>query len=159
MKTFELKKQQFVPRPLPEVFPFFERPENLAAITPPWLGFRIVTPFPIQMMEGTVIEYSIRVMGVRTQWKSRISTYTPPRAFADEQLEGPYAFWHHVHRFAEVSGGTLIVDEVRYALPFGLLGICLHSLVVQNQLRKIFNHRAQVIARMFGDADLVTELT
>ena len=92
MKTFELKTQQFVPRSLGEVFPFFERPENLVAITPDWLGFRILTPSPIPMKEGTTIEYSIRVLGMRMRWKSRISMYDPPHAFADEQLEGPYAF-------------------------------------------------------------------
>ncbi len=159
MKTFELKRQQFVPRPLNEVFAFFERPENLATITPPWLDFRILTPSPIRRNEGTVIEYSIKVMGVRMHWRSLISKYEPPHAFADEQLGGPYAFWHHVHRFAEVDGGTLIIDGIRYALPCGLLGIGLHNLVVQNQLQKIFTHRAQVTARMFGDLDPLTELT
>ena len=158
MKTFDLKKQQFVPRPLREVFPFFEKPENLAAITPPWLGFRIVTHSPIRMREGTVIEYSIRVMGIRTRWTSLISKYEPPYAFADEQLEGPYTFWHHVHRIAEVDGGTLIIDEIRYAMPFGLLGIALHSLIARSRLQKIFTHRTEVIEQMFGQAEPMAEL-
>jgi ligand-binding SRPBCC domain-containing protein len=132
------------------VFPFFERPENLAVITPSWLGFRIVTTSPIQMKEGTVIEYSIRVMGIRTTWKSRISVYDPPCAFADEQLEGPYTFWHHTHRFIEVDGGTLLVDEIRYSMPFSILGQIVHSLVVRKQLQRIFRYRAQAIERMFG---------
>lgn len=157
MKTFELKRQQFVPRPLREVFPFFERPENLALITPSWLGFRIVTPSPIRMMEGTVIEYSIKVMGIRARWKSRISVYDPPGAFADEQLEGPYTFWHHTHRFIEVDGGTLLVDEIRYGMPFGILGRIVHNLIVRKQLQRIFNHRAQAIERMFGYAEPVAD--
>ena len=158
MKTFELKRQQFVPRPLTEVFQFFERPENLSVITPPWLGFRILTPSPVRMEEGAVIEYSIRVMGVRMRWKSRISVYDPPHAFADEQLEGPYDFWHHTHSFVEGEGGTLIVDEVRYAMPFGVLGILLHYLVVQSQLQRIFTHRATAIAQKFGETDPLSEL-
>lgn len=158
MKTFELKRQHFVPRPLREVFPFFERPENLVRITPSWLGFRILTSLPIHMKEGTVIEYSIRVMGVRTRWKSLISMYEPPHTFADEQLEGPYAFWHHTHKFSEVDGGTLIIDEIRYAMPFGLLGIALHSLIVRSQLQKIFTHRTEVIEQVFGQVEPMAEL-
>jgi ligand-binding SRPBCC domain-containing protein len=111
------------------------------------------------MKEGTVIEYSIKVMGVRMRWKSRIRMYEPPRAFTDEQMEGPYAFWHHTHRFLEAEGGTLIFDEIRYAMPFGVLGIAMHTLVVRSQLQKIFTHRARVISQMFGETDPLTELT
>jgi ligand-binding SRPBCC domain-containing protein len=149
MKTFELKKQQFVPRPLGEVFQFFEKPENLATITPQWLGFHILTPSPIRMKEGTVIEYSIRVMGVRRRWKSRISMYNPPHAFADEQLEEPYTFWRHTHGFAEANGGTLITDNIHFKLPFGAMGRLVHALVIRRQLEGIFNHRRQVIEKVF----------
>lgn len=158
MRTSELKKQQFVPRPLHEVFPFFERPENLAAITPPWLGFRILTPSPIQMKEGTVIEYSVKVMGFRTRWKSRIGMYDPPHMFEDEQLEGPYRFWHHTHRFLEVDGGTLVTDEVRYTMPFGIMGRIVHSLIVRKQVQRIFNYRAQAIERMFGYTEAIADM-
>ena len=149
MKTFSLKKQQFVPRPLREVFLFFETPENLAVITPPWLGFRILTPSPIRMKGGTVIEYSVRVMGIRIRWKSHISMYEPPHAFVDEQLKGPYTFWQHTHRFVEIDGGTLLADEIHYSMPFGILGQIVNRLIVYNQLQRIFNYRAQKIERMF----------
>lgn len=158
MKTFDLRKQQFVPRQLREVFPFFERPENLALITPSWLGLRMLTPSPIQMQEGTVIEYSIKVMGIRARWKSRISVYDPPCAFADEQLEGPYTFWHHTHRFIEVDGGTLLADEIRYSMPFGILGQIVHSLIVRKQLQRIFNCRARAIEQMFGYAEPLADI-
>ena len=77
MKTYRLNREQFVRRPMHEEFRFFERPENLALISPPWLGFRILNPSPILMKKGTVIEYSIRVMGVRLRWQSLISEYAP----------------------------------------------------------------------------------
>ena len=158
MKTFQFTTQQFVPQPLSAVFPFFERPENLAAITPSWLGLRITTASPIQMREGTVIEYSIKVMGIRIGWKSRISEYDPPRAFVDEQLKGPYSFWHHTHRFLEVDGGTLLADEIRYGMPFGIVGQIVHRLVVRKQLQSIFHYRAQAIERMFGHAEPVAHM-
>ena len=150
MKVYQLRKEQFVGRPLTEVFSFFESPGNLAVITPPSMRFRILTHPPIVMRQGAVFEYRVRVMGVRMRWKSLISEYTPPFRFVDEQVKGPYTFWHHTHTFTEVPGGTMIGDEVRYAMPFGIVGSMAHCLAVRRQLEHIFSHRSQVMCTMFG---------
>lgn len=149
MKIYTLTAEQSVPQPLAEVFAFFERPENLAKITPPSLGFVIVTPTPIAMKAGTLIDYTIKVMALRLRWRTLISQYDPPHAFVDEQLKGPYRLWQHRHSFREVEGGTLISDEVTYALPLGILGRIAHSLFVRRQLQGIFAHRARVIGEEF----------
>jgi ligand-binding SRPBCC domain-containing protein len=150
MKIYTLNKQQIVARPLREVFAFFERPENLSVITPPWLGFSIMTPSPIPMGKGTVVDYSIRMIGLKVHWRSLISAYEPLRGFTDEQLIGPYAFWHHAHTFAEVDDGTLIADEIHYAMPFGVIGQVCHPFLVERRLEEIFRYRAQIIKQMFG---------
>lgn len=150
MKIHTLKKEQIVPRALDEVFAFFERPENLARITPPWLGFRILTPSPIVMEWGAEFEYTVRVMGVRIRWKSLISDYQPPFRFVDEQTRGPYAYWHHTHTFVEVDAGTRVGDEVRYAMPFGMIGTVVQRLAVRRQLEDIFSYRSKVIGEIFG---------
>lgn len=150
MKIHMLKKEQFVAHPLPEVFAFFEKPENLARITPPWLEFRILTPSPILMKEGARFEYTVRVMGIRMKWISLINDYQPPFRFVDEQVKGPYAYWHHTHTFAEAKGGTLVGDEVRYALPFGMIGTVVQRLAVRKQLEEIFSYRSEVISKTFG---------
>ncbi len=149
MKTYHLHAEQFVARPLEEVFAFFERPENLARITPESLGFVIMTPSPIEMKVGTLIDYTIKVMGLRMRWTTLISGYDPPHKFVDEQLRGPYSFWHHTHAFSAVEGGTMIVDDVCYALPLGILGKMAHSLLVRRDLEKIFQHREKIIAHLF----------
>ena len=95
LATYTLKRELWVDQPLEKVFPFFERPENLALITPPRLAFRLLTPSPVQMEQGRVIDYTIRVLGKQVRWRSIISTYCPPHSFVDEQLLGPYSFWHH----------------------------------------------------------------
>jgi len=147
-----LRREQFVPRPLAEVFPFFSRPENLARITPANLGFQILTPTPITMKEGALIDYTIGLLGLRVHWRTMITTYDPPFRFVDEQLAGPYAFWHHTHSFEEVEGGTWIRDEVRYLLPFGPLGRIVHTLFVRRKLDAIFHHRHQIIEGVLGAA-------
>jgi ligand-binding SRPBCC domain-containing protein len=150
MKTHLLEREQVVSTPLGEVFAFFARPENLAEITPPRLGFEILTPPPLQMGEGSLIDYTIRPFGPPMHWRTLITAYAPPHRFVDQQLKGPYLFWHHTHSFEAVEGGTRIRDQVRYLLPFGPLGRLVHRLLVRRQLEAIFDHRARVIRRRFG---------
>lgn len=149
MKVHVLRTHQTIPLPPERVFTFFERPENLARITPPRLGFRILTPSPIRMKAGTLIDYTIRVFGIPVRWTTLITSYDPPVEFVDEQLRGPYAFWHHRHLFRAVDGGTEIADEVHYALPGGPLAPLAHGLFVRRELERIFAHRSDVIARHF----------
>ncbi len=148
MKIYSLRRSQLIPLPRSEVFAFFESAENLAHITPPSLGFRILTPLPITMKVGTVIDYTIRWLGFPVRWRTLITTYEPPDLFVDEQINGPYSLWHHVHRFEDIPEGTLMSDEVRYSLPFGLLGDVVHGLLVKRQLEHIFDYRAMVIGRL-----------
>jgi ligand-binding SRPBCC domain-containing protein len=150
MTIHTLNKAQVIPAPLDRVFGFFSRPENLARLTPPDLGFIILTPPPIEMKAGALIDYTIRLLGIRVRWTTLITAFDPGRAFVDEQLKGPYSFWHHSHYFEEVPGGTLVRDEVRYALPFGILGRLAHAVAVKDRLEGIFSYRARVVGEIFG---------
>lgn len=147
-----LKREQKIRRPLREVFAFFERPENLARITPESLGFQILTPPPIVMRTGTLLDYKIRILGFPVRWRTLITTYSPPFRFVDEQLRGPYDFWHHTHSFEEIPEGTLMRDEVRYQLGMGPLGALMHRLYVAKSLNQIFEFRARVIGKFFDEA-------
>ena len=148
--VFTLEQRQLVKRPLVEVFGFFSRPENLERLTPKNLGFRILTPTPIVMKEWSVIDYSIRIAGLPVRWTTLITLYEPPHRFVDLQLKGPYSYWHHTHTFSDSADGTLITDEVRYALPFGILGRLVRALVVRRQLDTIFRDRSYVIEKLFS---------
>ena len=101
------------------------------------------------MRAGALVDYTIRVLGLRMRWTTMITTYDPPMRFVDEQLKGPYSFWHHTHAFVEEDDGTRMVDTVRYALPLGPLGVLAHALVVRRQIRRIFEYRGGVIAGLF----------
>ena len=149
--TWLLRAHQTLDVPPGVVFPFFAAAENLARITPPELGFEILTPTPIAMRVGTVIDYRIRLWALPLRWRTLISAWRPPIEFIDEQVKGPYAQWIHRHRFtATPNGGTLVEDEVQFRLPFGRLGSVAAPLV-RRQLRRIFEHRRRVIGQSFGN--------
>lgn len=148
MKTYRLEREQWIPQPLPRVFDFFSRAENLAELTPAWLHFRIHTPLPIAMAEGARIEYTIRLAGLPLRWRTRIASWQPPAGFVDEQETGPYALWRHTHRFAPLGEGVRMTDHVLYALPFGPLGRIAHALAVRAALAAIFDYRFQRIREL-----------
>lgn len=149
---YRLERSQLIARPPSEVFAFFSSAENLEAITPAFLRFRIVTPLPIEMRAGTRIDYSLSLWGLPLRWRTRITTWQPDVRFVDEQESGPYALWRHLHEFEAVAGGTRMLDRVDYQLPMGPLGAIAHALVVRRSLHAIFDYRRQAIASRFGEA-------
>jgi hypothetical protein len=144
-----LTREQRVSRPRAEVFGFFAEASNLERLTPPTLRFRILTPLPIAMRAGTVIDYRLSLMGIPFRWRTLIEVFAPDSHFVDVQQAGPYALWRHLHEFVEVPGGTLVRDRVEYRLPLGPLGDLAHALLVRRQLRRIFDYRREVIAALF----------
>lgn len=142
----ELRTTVVLPVPRDDVFPFFAAAENLQRITPPELGFRIVTPLPVSMGVDVHIEYRLRLFGIPFGWRTRITEWSPPHAFTDEQEAGPYRTWIHSHLFETVAGGTRMTDRVVFALPLGPLGAPALPLV-RAQLRRIFTYRAGAIRR------------
>lgn len=147
VRTRLLRREQWFPRPLAEVFPFFADAGNLADITPPWLQFRILSPLPIDMRQGALIDYRIRLWGIPVRWRTEITSWEPPFRFTDRQVRGPYRVWIHEHRFTERDGGTAMVDEVRYAAP---LAPIVEPLFVRPQVERIFDYRAAVMRERLG---------
>lgn len=153
MTAHVLERSQLVPRPRGEVFAFFADAHNLEAITPAFLRFRILTPAPIAMRAGTLIDYRLSLAGVPLSWRTRIEVFEPGERFVDVQLRGPYRRWHHLHTFEDAPDGTWVRDRVEYELPLGPLGDAAHALFVRRALGRIFDHRRAVIAARFGAAE------
>lgn len=160
METRELTAEVILPRPREEVFPFFAEAGNLEALTSPSLRFRILTPQPIEMHQGTLLDYRLRLYGLPFRWRTEITVWQPPYRFVDEQLRGPYRQWVHQHTFEEHifedgRAGTRVRDRVRYALPLdGWPGTGLiHRLFVRPKLERIFAYRQRKMEEVFGSAD------
>jgi len=148
MKEFTLENELWLPRPREEVFRFFADARNLESLTPPWVGFEVLTSGPITMACGTLIDYRIRVHGIPLRWRTEIAEWQPPHRFVDRQLRGPYTLWHHTHTFEERDGGTLCRDRVRYR-PRG--GALVNWLFVRRDVERIFRFREQRMKELFPE--------
>lgn len=147
MPTREFHSEIWLPVPPKELFPFFANATNLNAITPPWLHFKTVTPEPIVMRVGTLIDYRLRLRGVPLRWRTLISAWEPPHRFVDQQIIGPYQKWIHEHTFEPRDGGTLAKDHVSYAVPFDFL---VHTWFVRPDVERIFAYRSRVLQHRFS---------
>ena len=146
-----LERTQIVPATLAEAWAFFSRPENLATITPPWLGFRVVSPPSEEpMYAGMILRYTVTpLLGMPVSWVTEITHCREPYLFVDEQRFGPYRFWHHEHHFREVDGGVEVRDLIHFRLPFGPLG-GLATGLVRRKLAAIFDYRQEAVRERFG---------
>lgn len=146
MHIYELHTQVRVPGDLHEVFAFFADAGNLELLTPPWLSFNIVTPRPIDMRPGAIIDYRISLHGLPMRWRSEITAWQPPFRFVDEQRRGPYRLWFHEHAFRQDGSDVVVEDNVRYAVPGGpILERFVHAAFVRRNLTRIFDYRVHAM--------------
>ena len=148
--TRKIERSQLVPLPVEDAFAFFADAYNLEPLTPPWLRFRITTPRPIPMRQGTVIEYVLTMHGLPVRWRTEIVEWESGRRFVDRQAKGPFGLWEHTHTFEQHDGGTLIHDTVHYRMPYGPLGTLAHRAFVARDLERIFDYRSDAVDRLLG---------
>lgn len=151
MKIYTLQRTQFLPISMAEAWDFFSTPRNLSKITPEHMGFKILyVSGGEKTYAGQIIRYHVQILpGINVHWVTEITHVQEPEYFVDEQRFGPYALWHHQHRFRVVAGGVEMTDEVNYAIPLGFLGRLAHWLFVGREVNRIFEHRFTVLDRYF----------
>lgn len=160
MKIYNLKRTQILPLTLNEAWSFFSNLRNLAEITPPHMGFKILyLSGNGPMYPGQLIRYRVQgIRGINVHWVTEITHVEEPYYFVDEQRFGPYALWHHQHHFSEVENGVEMTDEVNYALPLGPLGTLAYLLFVKRKLNRIFDYRFKKLEELFQGKTLTAVL-
>jgi ligand-binding SRPBCC domain-containing protein len=150
MSVHQLKIVQEIPIPVKHAWDFFSRPGNLQLITPPGFQFKILTKLderPIYI--GQVIDYTLRpLFTIPVRWTTLITEVEEEIFFVDEQTRGPYKYWRHKHIFKPITGGTEMTDELEYEIPGGLAGDLINSILVKNELRKLFDYRYSKISTL-----------
>ena len=150
-RSYYFKQKMIIKKPLSEVFNFFSDARNLQEITPPQLDFKILTDVPLTMKENAIINFRIKIFGLPFNWKSKITNWTPPRAFTDKQQKGPYRQWIHNHIFEETEHGVLMTDEVFYNLSPFIPRSWVNKLFVRPQITKIFQYRYKMLNKIFHE--------
>ena len=150
MAEYILHRRLTIDRPRAEVFRFFTDAGNLQEMCPPELDFTLLTPQPLEIKKGTIIDYRLKLRGFPIHWKTLISAWNPPYSFIDESIKGPYKQWVHEHILKENGdAGTDIEDIIRYRLPLEPFGDLAHCLV-RRELNHIFDYRQKAVVRMMG---------
>lgn len=152
MRNKELKTITIINKPLSEVFDFFSKAENLNALTPPELHFSILTPMPIEMYPGRLIDYKIELMGISFKWRTEITEWVPNQKFVDQQLKGPYKIWHHQHIFKDLGDKTEMTDIITYQSIGWIFAPFIHWLFVDQKVKEIFAYREKVLHEIFGQS-------
>ncbi len=152
MPVYKIEREQFIPATPEAVWNFMSSPANLKNITPPYMGFDIVSEnLPEKMYPGMIIQYKVRpLFGIPLGWTTEITHVTENVFFVDEQRHGPYALWHHQHHIREVEGGVLMTDIVHYKPPLGFLGAIANTLLIRKKLHEIFAYRFVQVEKYFG---------
>lgn len=149
MNNYVLETTTVINKPLHEVFDFFSKAENLNKLTPKEVFFKILTPLPIEMKKGALIDYRIKLNGIPFVWKTQITEWNPPYKFADNQLVGPYKTWLHEHSFEEKNGITYMTDKITYLSKGWILAPFLHWLFVDKKVKQIFEYRETQLHQIF----------
>jgi ligand-binding SRPBCC domain-containing protein len=155
MAAHSIKAIQKIPISLDRAWEFFSNPDNLQAITPENMGFKVISKHQgDKMYAGQIIEYKVRpFLNIPLYWMTEITQVKDKEYFIDEQRYGPYALWHHQHHFKAIDGGVEMTDIVHYKNPFWLLGKLANKLFVQKKIESIFDYRFKKLEKMFGKWD------
>lgn len=149
---YYFKTEHLLPISIEMAWSFFSSAKNLALITPPEMEFKILTKLDDkEIYEGLLIDYTVKpVFGISLNWQTEIFKVDKPHSFADRQLKGPYKIWEHTHTFIQKENGTLMIDELKYQIPLGILGQLAHTVFVKEKVAEIFKFRENALEKIFG---------
>jgi len=152
MPIYTLETSQKIPASVEKVWDFISSPHNLKLITPEHMSFEVTTKkLAEKMYAGMIISYIVKpVYGIKMKWVSEITHVKEPEYFVDEQVSGPYKFWHHSHHLTEIENGVLMNDIINYKPPFGFIGSIANWLIIRKQLNEIFQYRTNKVEEIFG---------
>jgi ligand-binding SRPBCC domain-containing protein len=138
-------KAQTLIRTTPEqLFAFHERPDAFALLMPPWEKSRVIESAPnLRIGSRAVVDAHI-APGISIRWESLHTAYDPPHSFEDQQVRGPFRRWHHRHIIEPHPDGAMLIDDIEYDPPLGILGRIFGKFIIERRLRRLFSYRHAV---------------
>jgi ligand-binding SRPBCC domain-containing protein len=77
--------------------------------------------------------------------RAKITEMKKPEMFTDEQAEGDFKMMKHEHHFKPCDNGTIMIDLLHFESPYGSIGRFFNSVYLTNYMRRLIEHRNQVI--------------
>jgi len=134
----------YIHAPIERVWAFHEAPDALERLTPPNQGIEVISRSG-GIAAGAKLVIRVPILGpFATEWHALHTVCTPPKLFIDEQEQGPFAYWHHEHRFVTHNQGTQMTDAITFRVPGGPVVNFFAAPFVRLQLRSMFKHRHAV---------------
>jgi uncharacterized protein (TIGR01777 family) len=135
------RKRTHFPYPAEEVFAWHTRPGAFERLTPPWVQVRVLKKEG-GMADGGTLLLSIKQGPTDLKWKVRHTEFEEGRLFQDEQVDGPFEAWTHIHRFIPADdGGCFMEDEVEWTAPLGAAGRIFAEGFLDRELQRLFAFR------------------
>ena len=98
--------------------------------------------------EGQDVTWRARHFRIPFTMTSRITQFTFPGSFTDEQIRGPFKSFRHVHEFESAPGGSIMTDRVEFTAQFGLLGRLAERLVLRRYLHRLIRERGRFLSEL-----------
>lgn len=136
-----------VPASVEDVWSWHLRRGALGRLLPPWEPVHLVSRDE-GVDEGARTVVQVGLGPVPVEWISEHLAPDPPNAFADFQVDGPFARWLHRHLFAaRDDGGCEVEDRIEYELPFEPLGGLVAGRAVRHRIERGLAYRHRTLAR------------
>ncbi|MEA2345289.1 MAG: hypothetical protein QOF63_3458 [Thermoanaerobaculia bacterium] len=126
-----------------ELFAFHELPDAFLRLLPPGEKIRVIQ-VASNLNAGSRTIVKIRIAFLWVTFESLHTAYDPPRSFEDQQVRGPFRSWRHRHIVEPHPDGAVLIDDIEYTPPFGILGRAVDGIVIKPRLRKVFAFRHRV---------------
>ena len=141
----EFVRKTTIHAPVSTIFAWHAKDGAINRLTPPWAPLSLVARKGRGIDKGVEVTFKIKIFGIPMKWEARHIDYKENAMFRDYQVKGPFADWEHSHLFhAKSTDLTVMEDQVRFRLPFGIFSLPFYG-YVQRQLERIFFYRHQVL--------------
>jgi ligand-binding SRPBCC domain-containing protein len=84
---------------------------------------------------GDTVTWEAVHLGIRQRLSVEILNVQYPDFFEDRMLKGAFKAFHHLHKFREEAGQTIMEDEFNYTSPLGWLGNLADYLFLEKYMR------------------------
>ena len=81
----------------------------------------------------------------KRQFTAQITALESPIFFEDKMLRGDFKSFRHEHHFKSVKNGCLIIDQIYFESPYGILGKIFNRFFLKKYMEKLLLKRNLVI--------------